>query len=91
MTFQDQVAQVVADTAISRTGRRIYENLAYGGFLLIAIGPVIAGFADHELAKRAQELQGPILSAETALGIFVGWMKSLGHRENMQAMKGPTS
>lgn len=91
MTLQDQLVQAATDTAISRAGRRIYENLAYSGFLLIAIGPVIGGFVDHDLAKRAVEMQGPILSAETALGIFVGWMKSLGHRENMQQMKGGNS
>lgn len=89
MTVQEAV-QAVADTAISRAGRRLYENLGYIAFLLITVGPIVAGFCDAELAKRAVELQGPILAAQTALGIFIGWMKTLGHRENMQQLKGGT-
>ena len=87
MTLQD-VSQALVDTSISRRGRRIYENLGYAAFLPVAVLPIVMGLADSAMAKRVIDLQGPITAAETAIGVFIGWMKTLGHRENMQQMKG---
>jgi|WetSurMetagenome_2_1015567.scaffolds.fasta_scaffold339761_2 hypothetical protein len=85
MTMQE----AIVETTISRAGRRIYENIGYAAFLLMAIVPVAVGLADGDLTKRVVDMQGPIAAAELAIGTFIGWMKTLGHRENMQQMKGP--
>ena len=87
MTLQDRAEQEVA-TLISKRDRRMLEITAYVIFLLLIVIPLAAGLINDALTDRVVKLAGLIGAGEAAVGVFIGWLKTLGHRENMQQMKG---
>ena len=72
---------------VSRRDRRIFEWALIGAVFLIAVVPVVLGLAWGPLTHRVVDMQGPITTASTVLGGLAGWLKTLGHRENIEGMR----
>lgn len=72
--------------SLSQRARRIWEHLASALLLCVAGGPVCAGLCGDGLAHRVVEMAPHITSVCTILAAFIASLKTMGHRENMQAM-----
>lgn len=75
--------------SLSQRARRIWEHLASALLLSVAGAPVCAGLCDDALAHRVVEMAPHITSVCTILAAFIASLKTMGHRENMQAMGKP--
>ena len=81
------MADLPITITISRRDRRLFEWGLVGAFFLIAVVPIVLGLGWGTLTHRVVDMQGPITTSGTLLGALAGWLKTLGHRENLKGMK----
>lgn len=93
MTMPSDVAEKITaaltNLKLSRRGRRIWEHLLLILLVLVIVVPVIAGLCTDAMADRVVKLGPHVTFVCFVLGGVISGLKTMGHRENMQTLKGP--